>query len=125
MIKQKIFIPASPKEVYFALMDEKKHSDFTGAKAKIENKKGGKFSAWDGYATGENLSLEPGKLIVQSWRASDWPDGKISTVTYSLSSKENGCEINFEHKGVPTEFEKDIENGWGEYYWEPLRSYFS
>ena len=41
MIKQKIFIPASPNEDYDALMDEKKHSEFTQAKARIENKVGG------------------------------------------------------------------------------------
>lgn len=125
MIKQKVFIPASLDKVYDALMDEKKHADFTGSKAEIDNNIGGKFSVWDGYATGENLSLEPGKLIVQSWRASDWPDGRISKVTYRLSSKENGCEIEFEHRDVPKEFEKDIENGWEEYYWKPLVEYFS
>lgn len=125
MIKQKVFIPASPNEVYDALMDQKKHFEFTGAKARIENKKGGKFSVWDGYATGENLILEPGKQIVQSWRASDWPVGKISKVTYHLSPKNNGCEIEFEHIDVPRDFEEDIKNGWEEYYWEPLKAYFS
>ncbi len=125
MIKQKIFISASPDDVYDALMDEKKHAKFTGSKAHIENKENGKFSVWDGYANGENLILEPGKQIVQSWRASDWPDGKISKVTYLLSPKNNGCEIEFEHKDVPDEFEEDIKNGWQEYYWGPLKVYFS
>ncbi len=125
MIKQKIFIPASPNEVYDALMDEKKHSEFTQAKARIENKVGGKFSVWDGYATGENLVLKPGEEIVQTWWASDWPDGIISKVTYRFSSKQNGCEIKFEHKGVPEEFEEDIRKGWHEFYWEPLREYFA
>lgn len=124
MIRQKILISASPEEVYDALMDEEKHSEFTGASAKIENKVGGKFSVWDGYANGENLKLDPGKLIVQSWRASDWPHGKTSTVTYHLSSKENGCEIEFEHKDVPKEFEEDIRKGWSQFYWEPLKEYF-
>ncbi len=125
MIKQKIFIPASPMEVYEALMDEKKHSEFTGAKARVENKKGGKFSVWDGYAAGENLILVPGKQIVQSWRASDWPKEKISKVTYFLSSKENGCVIDFEQVDVPEEFEEDIKNGWQEFYWKPLKEYFN
>lgn len=125
MIKQKIFISASPMEVYEALMDEKKHSEFTGAKARIENKKDGKFSVWDGYATGKNLILEPGKQIVQTWRASDWPKEKNSKVTYFLSSKENGCVIDFEQVDVPEEFEEDIKSGWQEFYWEPLKEYFN
>ena len=63
-IKQIILIPATPEEVYDALIDEKKHAEFTGAKAKIDPKIGGKFTAWDGYIFGKNLELVKGKKIV-------------------------------------------------------------
>lgn len=106
-------------------MDGKIHSEFTGAKAEIENKAGGTFSVWDGYAAGENVKLVPGEEIVQSWRASDWPEGVVSQVRYRLHAKNDGCEIEFEHKDVPKEFESDIEKGWHEFYWEPLKKYFS
>ena len=123
MIKQVIKLPVSPKRIYDILMDEKKHSEFTGALAKIENKVGGKFSAWDGYAAGENLELTPGKKIVQSWRASDWPDGEVSQAAFLLKEIPEGTELTFTHKNVPAGFEKDIEQGWKDYYWKPLAKY--
>ena len=60
-IKQKVVIPASPKEVYEAYVDAKKHSKFTGSKATGKAVVGGKFTAWDGYIFGKNLELEDGK----------------------------------------------------------------
>jgi uncharacterized protein YndB with AHSA1/START domain len=64
-ITQIIKISAKPIKVYNALMDEKKHSQFTGAPATIESKVGGKFEVWDSYATGEIIELIRGKKIVE------------------------------------------------------------
>ena len=74
-IKQKIIVQAEPEAVYDAFMDAKKHSAFTGSKATVEAKVGGKFTAWDGYISGKNLDLEKGKRIVQEWVNTDWPEG--------------------------------------------------
>jgi len=125
LLKQKIIFKASPSEVYSALMDEKKHSAFTGAKAEIENKVGGNFSAWDGYIEGENLELVPGKKIVQKWRASDWAKGKYSTVTYELSPKSDGCQLTFTQVDIPDENFDEIEQGWTDFYWEHLKEWFN
>jgi uncharacterized protein YndB with AHSA1/START domain len=56
-IKQKVVIPASPKEVYEAYVDAKKHSKFTGSKATGKAVVGGKFTAWTGTFLGKTLSL--------------------------------------------------------------------
>ena len=119
------FEGVSAKQIYDALMSSKQHADFTGAGANISGKVGGKFTAWDDYIEGENKELEPGKKIVQKWRASDWPDGEWSEVTYELKDINDGCELIFTQTGVPAEFAKDIESGWSEWYWEPLRKYFA
>lgn len=123
MIKQKVKFKTSPSVIYDILMDSKKHSEATQAKAKIDNKVGGKFSVWDGYATGENLELIKGKKIVQSWRASDWPENSVSKLTITLKPSKDGTVLEFTHENVPKDFEKDIEDGWNEYYWEPLTEY--
>jgi len=83
-IRQTVEIAAKPEDVYEALMDSKKHSRFTGGKCVISRKVGGTFSVFDGYAEGENLELVKGKRIVQSWRDTDFPEGKYSKVTFSL-----------------------------------------
>jgi len=42
--RQSVIIKATPREVYEALMDSRKHSRFTGAKASISRKVGGRCS---------------------------------------------------------------------------------
>jgi activator of HSP90 ATPase len=72
-LKQKVIIPAEPDQIYVAIIDGKKHSEFTGSKATSEPKVGGKFTAWDGYIFGKHLELEKGKKIVQEWSTTEWP----------------------------------------------------
>lgn len=125
MIHQIIHFHAAPSLVYDTLMDEKKHSEFTGASAKIENRIGGSFSVWDEYAMGKNIKLIPGKEIIQSWRASDWPEDVISTVTFKLKPDGQGTMLTLTHEGVPKEFIDDIKRGWEDYYWKPLAKYLA
>lgn len=124
MMKATMYYPVQPKRVFEALMDEKIHGEIIGAKATIEPSVGGSFSVWDGYATGKTIELVDGKKIVQTWRASDWPKGITSRVTFEFLSKKNGTKLVFRHENVPVEFEKDIKDGWRQFYWEPMKRYF-
>jgi len=56
-IQQSVVINATPREVYEALMDSRKHSKFTGAKASISRKVGGRCSVYGNYIQGINLDL--------------------------------------------------------------------
>ncbi len=122
-VKQTVTIKADPHEVYEALMDEKKHSAFTGGDAIVSRKVGGKFSAWGGDIEGKNLELEPDKKIVQSWRNSDWEEGVFSTATFSLVGVDKGTRLTFIQTGVPDEHFEDIKQGWKDYYWTPMKEY--
>ena len=122
-IEQTVTFAATPHEVYDALMSSKKHAAFTGAAAKISDKKGGKFSAYDGYCEGVNLALTKDKKIVQTWRASDWPDDHFSKVTFALSKTASGTKIVFTQTDVPEKQARSIAKGWTEFYWNPLRTY--
>lgn len=115
-ISQKVMIPAAPEEVYDAFMDEAKHADFTGAKAKIENKVGGKFEVWDGYGSGKNIELVQGKKIVQTWRASDWPKDQESSITLRLEKKDGQTELEFSQENIPDDFADEVKQGWQDYY---------
>ncbi len=123
-IKQTVLIPAKPEEVYDALMDGKKHSAFTGAKAVISNKIGGKFSTWGGYIFGKNLELERGKRIVQEWKTTEWPDYPPSIVEFRLKKKGEGTELSMVHSKVPAEQSDSYRRGWIDFYWEPMKKYF-
>jgi activator of HSP90 ATPase len=125
-IKQKTLIPATPDEVYDAFMEAKKHSAFTGSKATSDPKVGGEFTAWDGYISGRNLELVKGKKIVQEWSTTDWPD-KFPPSRLELTFKEakGGTEISMIHSNVPAEQAYDLAEGWNEFYWKPLKEYFT
>jgi activator of HSP90 ATPase len=120
-IRQSVTFKASPHDVYEALMDSKKHSEFTGFKVSISRKIGGKFSVYGGNIEGVNLVLVPHQKIVQSWRYSDWPKGHYSKATFSLKEISSGTRLTFTQPGVPEEFYNDIGQGWRDYYWEPMR----
>lgn len=117
---------ATPDEVYSALMDSKKHSEFTEAPAEIDTSVGGKFSLHGGYIYGENLELVKDKKIVQSWRTQSWkPEDYYSTVTYSMEPEGEGTKLTFSHTGIPEINLESISDGWHSHYWEPMKKYFA
>ena len=120
-VKQTATFKTSPHEVYEALMDSKKHAKFTGDKATMSRKVGGKFSTFDGYSEGTNLELIPDRKIVQTWRASDWPEGHYSKVTFSFKEIPGGTRLTFTQTDVPAKQYDDISQGWRDYYWAPMK----
>jgi activator of HSP90 ATPase len=121
IIRQAVTIKASPHDVYEALMDSKQHAEFTGGRAAISRKVGGKFTAFDGYARGVNLELVPDKKIVQTWRAEDWPEGHYSKATFTFTKVESGTKLKFTQTGVPEDQYASISQGWRDYYWAPMK----
>jgi activator of HSP90 ATPase len=125
-ISQKVVIPsASPEEVYDVLMDSKKHAAVTGSAASIDPKVGGKFTAWDGYIFGKNLELERGKKIVQEWMTTEWPKGyPPSLLKLTFTKVKDGTEITVLQSDVPADDASAYDEGWYEFYWDPMKLYF-
>lgn len=124
-IRQSVFIEATPKEVYEALTDAKKHSEFTGSRATGDAVEGEGFTAWDGYIYGKHVRLEKGKRIVQEWRTTEWPaDASPSNLTFTLKPSKGGTLLKMVHSKVPSEQAEAYDKGWDENYWEPLKRYF-
>jgi activator of HSP90 ATPase len=125
-IKQKVVVSASPPEVYEALTNARKLAAFTGAAATGAARIGGAFTAWDGYITGVHRKLVKGKQIVQDWRTTEWPDGAVdSRLELTLKKVRGGTEISMVHSCVPSEQADSYRTGWTDYYWKPLKQYFS
>lgn len=123
-IKQKVYFDVGPKEVYEAYTEAKRHAEFTQSKVIFEKRAGGKFSAWDGDLSGENLELVEGEKIVQKWRANDWQKGHYSTLTIELYADGKGTKLVLTQENVPDDKYDDINSGWNDYYWEPMKKYF-
>jgi len=124
-IKQTVFIDATPEEIYDALIDAKKHADVTGSKATSQQRVGGKFTAWDGYISGKHLFLERGKKVVQEWKTTEWPEGyPPSKLEFTLREKRGGTELALLQTNVPAEQAASYEQGWKDFYWDPMKEYF-
>jgi len=107
-------------------MDSKKHAAFTGDSAEISSRVGGKIAAGDGYIHGKNLGLVKGKKIVQAWATTEWPDGyPPSRLQITLKKTKGGTRLEMVHSKVPAEQRDYYAQGWKDYYWEPLKSYFA
>lgn len=125
-IKQSILLPATPVEVYDAIVNARKHAAFTGAPAKSANRVGGKFTAWDGYITGKYLKLVPGKKIVEEWRTNEWPaDYPPSVIELSFERVDKATRLTMVQAEVPAAQAPQYRQGWKDYYWTPLKVYFA
>jgi activator of HSP90 ATPase len=129
-IKQAPSFAAPPDDVFKAWLDSAKHGAMIGANARIDPKIGGKFSVWDGFATGETLELDRTKhRIVQSWRdnTTDWPQDYYSKITLEFAADKSEparTRLHFWHCGIPTKHVDSIAKGWKDYYWQPMQDYF-
>ena len=122
-IKQTVTFDARPSVIFEALMSSRKHSEFTGAPAKIGAAAGRPFAAYGGYITGFNLDITKNKSIVQAWRAKNWPNGVWSVASFKLVAAKGGkTKLSFSHTGVPAKAVKGTTDGWKSHYWAPLKA---
>lgn len=124
-IRVSAVIPVKRQTLYRAWLDGKGHSAFTGAKAHVVPRVGGRFSAWDGYIEGKTLELEPGRKIVQSWRSSDFPaESGDSRLVVSFQDVPGGTKITLHHTEIPEGQGKGYKRGWRDFYFSPMKAYF-
>ncbi len=126
-LRQSALFDATPLELYEILSDSTKHSQMIEADAFISPDEGGDFSLWGGSIRGKNLELVPGKRIVQTWHCDTegWPRDHFSKVTFSFLKRGTSACIELVQSDVPEVAFGDIEKGWEEYYWLPLREYLA
>jgi len=123
-VHHEVDFDASPRQVYDAYLDSARHARFTGQKARLSRKEGGYFTAGDGYITGYNLELVGSRRIVQAWRASEWPRGAYSVLRLELKPKGKGTRLVVDHVGIPDAYREGVDQGWYEFYWNPMKAYF-
>jgi activator of HSP90 ATPase len=124
IVQRLLFKNTKPKALYELYINAKKHSAVTGAPAKISSKAGSKFSAHDGYITGENVQLIKDSLIVQTWRGSDWDKSEPDSIfIIQLEAKGKNVQLHAIHAGVPDQHADHLAKGWYDHYWEPWKKW--
>jgi uncharacterized protein YndB with AHSA1/START domain len=123
-IQQTVEFGVSPETLFELYMDSKQHSRATGAPAKLSRRVGGAFTAFGGQLSGKNLLVIPKKMIVQTWRATQWkksdPD---SILVIRFSKTKTGARVDLAHVNVPEYDHQGVTDGWRHYYWEPWSVY--
>ena len=113
-------------EIYEALVNSKKHTAFTGAKATGAARNGGRFTAWDGYITGIHRELIPERKIIQEWVTTEWPKGyPPSQVAWIFTPRKDGTMVMLIHSEVPAAQYESYRLGWIDHYWNPLKENFN
>ncbi|WP_373047858.1 SRPBCC domain-containing protein [Vulgatibacter sp.] len=125
-IRLSTVVPASPQRIYDAWLDAATHAAFTNTAVMIEPGIGGSYTAGDGYIAGQTLWLDPGRLIVQSWRTSDFPEeAEDSRLEVHLEAVEGGTRVVIDHREIPAGQGNQYEEGWRHWYLAPMERWFA
>ena len=77
--------------------------------------------------SGKESVLVPNRMIVQTWRSSEWkkadPDS-ILVVSFEKSAG-GGAQVQLVHVGVPEYDHEGVTQGWLKFYWEPWKEYLA
>jgi activator of HSP90 ATPase len=119
-------LPAPPARVFEAWLSAEGHSAMTGSPATFDEPAKGDFSAWDGYITGHTIEAAKGSRILQSWRTTDFSEAdEDSRLEILLEAHGKGTKLTLKHSRLPAGSSADYEKGWLDFYFEPMKSYFS
>ena len=126
-IKVSAFFPGQPAErIYTAWLDSQGHTAMTGSPAEVDPVVGGKFTAWDRYIQGETMAVEPFRRILQAWRTTEFPeDSPDSRLEILIEEQNDGALVTLRHSEIPEGQGESYRQGWEEYYFEPMKLYFS
>jgi glutathione S-transferase len=118
------FLSAAPEKVMRLLTDAKLIRRWSGGEAVVENKEGGRFEMFDGWATGTVLKAGKHELSY-TWKTTEWPEGaKPGEVHFLLKAENGGTKVTVRHTGFPDEEEmKSHHSGWTDYFFDPLEDY--
>jgi len=123
-IHQKELFHCSVQRLYSALTNAEQFGRLTKTTAEIDIATGGVFSCFNGWITGVTIEAITNKRLVQAWRVKTWEAGIYSIASFKLVAvSDSQTQIIFDQIGYPKADKIDLELGWHEKYWNPLKEY--
>ena len=123
-IQQSVELPASPEALFEMYVDAKQHSALTGSEVTVSREPGSAFSAFGGALSGRMVATVPGRLVVQTWRSTNFAaDDPDSILVLAFSEAPSGGRIDLVHTGVADGDYEGVTEGWRKYYWDPRRAF--
>lgn len=124
VIQQSIILPAAADLLFDAYLDPVEHGAITGSAVTIAAEPGAAFRAFDGALTGTILALISPRLIVQSWRSTEFAvDDPDSILILNFIPEGRQGRIDLVHMDVPDHDFDGVSKGWEKYYWTPWRQH--
>ncbi|EXJ92384.1 hypothetical protein A1O3_00934 [Capronia epimyces CBS 606.96] len=116
------------EELFQTFTDPQRLAAFTRAPPRVFEgaKPGGKFSIFDGNVSGEFVTLESPKKIVQKWRLAQWPEGHTSTqeIFFDQNDVDRVTNMRVTWTGVPVGQEDVVQRNWEGYYVRSIKQTF-
>ena len=126
LITQSVVLPAPAEELYATYLDPALHAAVTGAPVTVGAETGAPFQAFGGQISGATLSVLAPRLIVQSWRSTNFgADDPDSTLILSFEPEGGNGRIDLIHIDVPEQDFQGVSEGWEKYYWTPWKRYLA
>jgi len=126
IIRDSVILAAPAEDLYAAYLDSARHAEITGAPVTIGAESGSLFTAFHGNITGTTLAVIPSKLVVQSWRSTNFhPGDSDSTLILAFVPEGKDGRIDLVHLDVPAVDYQAVTAGWETYYWAPWRRYLA
>lgn len=124
VITDSVVLPADADRLFAMYLDPVEHAAFTGQPVTIDAQPGSIFEAFDCQLLGQTLQVVEPRLIVQSWRSTQFRDeDPYSTLILSFSAEGKQGRIDLVHLDVPDHDVEGVKQGWGKFYWTPWREY--
>lgn len=121
--KKTFRLNAEPSDVYSALTNPFTIELWSGYPAQMSTEPGSEFSLWDGDISGKNIEFIQDKKIVQEWYFGDQEEKSIVVIT--IAPDRENSSVTVEHSNIPDDAFSDIAEGWREYYFEAISSFFN
>jgi len=95
---------------------------WTGEPAVMEPVEGSSFSLWEDSIVGKNITIVPGKKLVQEWYFGEQEPPSI--VTIILHKDKSTTSVELRHTNIPDEIYENITQGWNENYFGALGEFY-
>ena len=122
-IEQTYTIAAAKDAVWKALTDPMVIEQWGAGPAEMSEEQGSKFSLWGGDIFGTNTKVISGELLEQDWYSDKtWTEpSKLIISLHSDGLDGESTIVDLAQDNIPDNAAGDIEEGWSEYYFEPMR----
>ena len=121
--KETFRIKAEPSDVYSALTNPYTLELWTGYPAVMSTDPDSEFSLWEGDITGKNIGFIQDKKVIQEWYFGNQTEKSVVTITIQKDREESLVSV--EHTNIPDDDFADIAEGWREYYFGAINTFFN